>query len=94
MIGLKKIHIEHYQKEKNNLENLIIVLSNKIQELEDETAPLYKRKGELETTVKDAYAELIHELNANKILDLDVESYENKIRVISDTISNSSNLLA
>ena len=42
LIGMKKIHIDHFQKDKNNLENLIIVLSNKIQELSDETKPLEK----------------------------------------------------
>jgi len=94
MIGLKKIHIEHFQKEKNNMENMIIVLSDKIEELDNETAPLHKRKHELETNVKNAYGELIHELNANKILDLEVESFDNKIRVINETIVNSSGLLS
>ena len=72
---------------------MIIVLSNKIQELSDETEPLQKRKLELENTVKNAYNELIHEFNNNKKLDLDVESYDNKIRVIGDTININTKLL-
>ncbi|CAI2387801.1 unnamed protein product [Moneuplotes crassus] len=87
LIGLKKIHIEHFQKEKNNLENLIIVLSNRIQELSDETEPLRNKKKELENTVKNAYNELIHEFNTNKLEDLKVESYDKKIRVLKETIT-------
>ena len=93
MIGLKKIHIDHFQMEKNNLENLINVLSYKIKELNEQTAPLEKKRKELENTVKNAYNELIKEFKSNKELDLKVESYENKIRVINETTTWNSRLI-
>jgi len=43
--------------------------------------------------VKNAYSELIHEFNNNKVLDLEVTSYDNKIRVLSDTININTKLM-
>jgi hypothetical protein len=56
------------------------VLSNKIQELNDKTAPLLERKNKLENAVKNAYSELINEFSKNKLLGIEVESVGNKIR--------------
>lgn len=71
---------------------MIIVLSNKIQELTNETEPLRKKKKELEDTVKNAYNELIHEFNNNKKEDQKVQDYENMIRVLRESITTNTKL--